>query len=366
MSIDVRLACAPQCPNAVLLAALVFFGITLPINAVATERALMRKDANGKLHSGGSQTGFAIDGAGASSGAILASNASTTAAEASLCKSYPGHRVVLVTVDQMYVDFFENWLLSAERHLKPEREKIVVIAEDATARPLLERLRVSPGKQTPRFDLVDDDPDIKLVLVRDAAEDAAAGEATPYGTDGFATLVNRRAKRMARFLQNDCAVLYVDVDTVWLKNPFDDIDAAGSFDLYLAEDLDASGVSRQHSCLPDDKPNFCTCFIYARPTKNALDLVSTWMIASARNGDSKALAQPQFNSALCERRGKIDYHVLPRQRYPSGGSMKSHLEKQELLGTSGPAVVHANYRIGHAAKLDFLKQNGLWALGDGK
>lgn len=353
----------------VLLSALVVFGARLVgTEALATERSLVRRDSSRQLES------TAIDASGIvtyASSDVSGGNASWAAAaeDASKCKPYPGRRVVLVTVDTTYVDFFANWLLSAEKVLDPTAHKIVVIAEERAAQPQLERLRYAAGKTGPRFDLVEDEPDTKFLLAlsesdsHDAVTAMEKNVATPYGSEGFASLVNRRAKRINRFLSKDCAVLYVDVDTVWLKNPFNDIDKAGQVhDLYLTEDLGASGISRPHKCTPDDKPNYCTCFIYARPTEQAVGVINSWMTRSAKNGDSKALAQPQFNSALCDLRQKVQYYVLPKDKYPSGGALTSHMEKKALFGPSGPAVVHANYRIGHAAKMDFLMQNGLWTL----
>lgn len=350
-----------------LLSTLLFLGSSfLVANAVGKERALMRKDENQHLEHSGVAVSTAGELATLGDASSSTASASGVLGEASNCKPYPGRRVVLVTVDLMYVDFFENWLLSAERHVKSDSEKIVVIAEERAAQPLLERLRYGPGKDSPRFDLVEDEPDTKFLLaLGDVAVDAGRDDATPYGTDGFASLVNRRAKRITRYLEKGCPVLYVDVDTVWLKNPLADLDAAGLHDLYLTEDLGASEVSKRHSCKPDDQPNYCTCFIYARPTEAAIATIRQWMVSSAKNGDSKALAQPQFNSALCAQHKTVKYFVLPRDRYPSGGALTSHLEKTELFGTTGPTVVHANYRIGHAAKKDFLLQNGLWNLQNG-
>eukprot|EP00929_Paragymnodinium_shiwhaense_P010285 TRINITY_DN114870_c0_g1_i1.p1 TRINITY_DN114870_c0_g1~~TRINITY_DN114870_c0_g1_i1.p1 ORF type:complete len:365 (+),score=66.63 TRINITY_DN114870_c0_g1_i1:93-1187(+) len=332
------------------------------VAAVGTERQLLRKDAGPPLHVGGPvpddvvSVRLTLSNSTSSElrGNITAARAA--ASEEDSCQIHPGKRLVVVTVDSDFADFFENWLLYAEKQLTPSRHKIVVIPEDSGVLSRLQRLRTeSPD----RFDVHHD----VGVLGRDLVQVENDANTTPWGTNGFSHLVNMRPRRLAHFLQKGCAVLYVDVDTVWLKNPFVDIDNAGTHDIYLTDDHGNVNSFNSHTCKNGDFWNFCTCFMYVRPTDTAIQLMHLWAdhAAAASKQDARTLNQPEFNRVLCA--SNATYTMMSRQKYPSGEVF--NLRSLDLHGPSAPVIVHANYRVGHDAKKLFMQSKGLWLLTEG-
>lgn len=345
---------------AALLLLLVFEGPSHARGVAAvlgTERKLIRKDAGalettsaaGSLSSvfdsASNATSVELEGSGGNSSIHVA------AKEAESCQLHPGKRLVLVTVDKDYLDFFENWLLFAEKHLSAEKQKVVVVPEDGSVTPGLRQLQMTPGG-TERFEIKEN----MNTLVQIGDEDIT--NTTPWGSNGFSQLVNTRPRRLLYLLNKGCSVLYVDVDTVWLKDPFHDIDAAGQHDIYLTDDHGNPNAFQTHSCKNGDTWNFCTCFMYVRPTEHAKQLMQLWINEAERRKkfDQFALNQPEFNNVLCN--SNSSYTMLPRKLYPSGEVF--NIRGVDLEGPSAPAVVHANYRVGREAKQGFLDGKGLW------
>eukprot|EP00929_Paragymnodinium_shiwhaense_P112874 TRINITY_DN81136_c0_g1_i1.p1 TRINITY_DN81136_c0_g1~~TRINITY_DN81136_c0_g1_i1.p1 ORF type:complete len:349 (-),score=62.43 TRINITY_DN81136_c0_g1_i1:105-1151(-) len=311
----------------------------------AVTGALMRKDS-GSIERAEVGTAHQEDGAGVNG--------------AAKCRLYPNRRVVLVTVDGTYTDFFENWLLYAER-LLTSQEQVVAIAEDAKALSALHRLQLgADGKE--RYDIVEEEPDIHALI--SAVKLEGGDGASPYGTEGFVKLVTRRSRRISRFLEHGCAVLYVDVDTVWLRSPFDDIATAGDHEIYFTDDKPKDSMNVADYCKPksSEPPNICTCFMFVRPTKQAMTLIRDWTMLAALEQNQEHGCQVQFNAVFCRNIKSIDYAVLPKDRYPSGELLRGQSNK--FFTSGGPTVVHANYRVGHENKKIFLQQNGVWNLTD--
>eukprot|EP00929_Paragymnodinium_shiwhaense_P114239 TRINITY_DN82587_c0_g1_i1.p1 TRINITY_DN82587_c0_g1~~TRINITY_DN82587_c0_g1_i1.p1 ORF type:complete len:366 (+),score=55.97 TRINITY_DN82587_c0_g1_i1:147-1244(+) len=273
------------------------------------------------------------------------------------CASFPGKRVIMTTVNWEYLDFFENWLLSAERHINKATDQIVVIPEQQNVTARLYQLRQPGGGFSPaRFEVLEDGYSQSM---RHARSDAATKH--PYKSAGFNKLVNRRAEHVAKLVEDGCEVLYVDIDTVWLKNPLKDVEAVGEADLYLVDDAGLPRLVREHSCGLDDPAQFCSCFIYVRPTNAGKQFMRSWVASTEAKQIDKTPNQGIFNQVFCDNHGQFSYKVLPWEKYPSG-SVLDHmrLTADKLSGDAGPTVLHANYRTGHRDKLEFMKKWNVW------
>lgn len=285
------------------------------------------------------------------------------------CKPYPGKRVVLVAVDADFIDFFDNWLAYAAPFLS-STEQLVVVAEDSIAEKELQRRRHDPNLHD--FDVLHKEQSASL-LADDEIDNAPA-----YGSKGYNLLMRSRPFHLYRFVRQGCAVLFVDVDTVWLRNPFKTIaNTHGRFEheLYLIDDGANGGFpmfdhsmlarvkSKDHDCTATGKrTNFCGCFQFMRPTPAMVELAKAWTEAVwdpqyAREGNQHAL-----NTILCKYfKGEttpprtINLGVLPWNKFPPGSAIQwRHLEKDKTV------VVHANWMAGHDTKKVWLKSGGWW------
>jgi len=239
------------------------------------------------------------------------------------CTLYPGKRVVLVTVNSEYLGMFKNWLHFASRFLK-ETEQLRVVAEDeAVIGPLKEM-----QKRSPTFDLVS------------RHENPLAFIQAPWATDGFGKVVWDRPGQMFQMLEAGCSVLYNDIDTVWVNDPFIDIQAAEPSKLYLT----------------DDAGQLCTCFMYVNPdVRTTNKLIREWGESKATNND-----QGIFNGVF--QKSGVQSTMLPRWKFPPG--------KDEAKFSSAfmdaATVLHANWRVGIGAKIDFMKKHGFWDLEEAR
>lgn len=252
------------------------------------------------------------------------------------CAPYPDQRVVLVTVNYNYLDLFKNWLHYAKKHLK-DTERLVVMPEDSAVLPALETMRKSS--------------DVAFVVAEPGADKPAAASASgnsmevpkaiEYGSKDYGKLVWRRPSYILKLLKSGCTVLYVDIDTVWIKDPFLDLGEKPGHDLHLVPDEVDKGRA--------DPRYLCTCFMYMQPTRPIKKLIALW--SGSWNGRATK-NQFVFNGVLKAMKSTVDFAVLPIESFPPGVSAHNY---------PNASVVHANWVSGHDAKLCFMKRRGLWA-----
>eukprot|EP00929_Paragymnodinium_shiwhaense_P113084 TRINITY_DN8134_c0_g1_i4.p1 TRINITY_DN8134_c0_g1~~TRINITY_DN8134_c0_g1_i4.p1 ORF type:complete len:437 (-),score=79.61 TRINITY_DN8134_c0_g1_i4:9-1319(-) len=277
------------------------------------------------------------------------------------CEDYHGKTVVLATVDEDFVDFFENWHAYASKFLRSGEHQLVVVAENENAYGSLSQKAkaLSGGGDLFPFE-------VSSMNTRNTSSEThvrvSLDEGTPpYGSGGYSRLVHRRPQRILSYLQQGCTVLYADIDAVWIKDPFQDIAAAGEHDLYLVDDR-SEGTS---SCANGPGAYFCTCFLYVKPTPPALHFFDVW--ARKAPGNHENGNQFQFNSYLCRDAGELNFAVLPRDRFPPGCTLKAKTSADMgwFLSDKGPSVVHANWKVGHAEKKGLLEHLGFWGNAQG-
>lgn len=249
------------------------------------------------------------------------------------CGPFPEQRVVMLTVNEEYTDMFQNWLQHAKPFLK-STEHLLVIAEDHGALPALQELQSMSNLQF----TVAEHGKLSAVSLAGTSPSAVSLISAPYGTREYGNVVWRRPHHLLSLLERGCTVLYVDVDTVWLKDPFLDIAARPAHDLYLVQDDPNQGRF--------DWVYFCSCFLYMHPTPANQRLVLIW--SQNMRGTKN---QHVFNRVLESFGQDTNYAVLPINQYPPGIAVDRYPEA---------SVVHANWVNGHDSKVCFLQQRRLW------
>jgi len=230
--------------------------------------------------------------------------------------------VVLVTVSKDYLDMFRNWLYFAKPFL--QGKQLFVEVEDSSSLEPVNALFQQQGDE--------------MSVQMHAADSDLPGKTSVFSKGEWGKLVGKRPQHILRLLQRNVTVLYVDIDTVWLDDPFKDIDAAGSGDLYLTVDH------------PGGQRPYCTCFIAARPTAASLLVMETW----AEKVKGQSTNQGPFNDWLFKlmEDTAIEVKKLPQKKYPHGNSSPDYYKNV--------TVVHANWMVGLDKKVKFLKNLGLW------
>jgi len=240
------------------------------------------------------------------------------------CMPYPGKRVIIVTVNNDFLDMFRNWLHTSEAYIDNETDQLVVYPYDKVVASKLRNMRSNSS------------------LHFEVGAVSSARRLFDFRSPGYAKLVNSRPSLLSYWLEKNCTVLYVDIDTVWVRPIFPAVmAAAGARSLYLIKDA-------RRSWIHNEKNYFCTCFIYANPVPGVKKLMADWGVRVK----GKKQNQPPFNRALYS--SHVDYGTLPEAEFPYGKYADEHdLNKSAV-------VLHANWRKGMDAKIAFFKQRGLW------
>ena len=154
--------------------------------------------------------------------------------------------VILSTTNYAFINFTRNWLISL--HRCGIRENITVIAEDSHAFEKLKEIHTCKL-------------DIQLVENKHLPPDNL-----PFRSENYLKLVNRRPQYILNLLMKGIDVLFSDVDTVWLQNPFQYF--TGEFDVYFEYDQIPK---------PSNRGLVCAGFVYYNATNATINFVKQWV-----------------------------------------------------------------------------------------
>lgn len=249
------------------------------------------------------------------------------------CEAFPGKRVVLVATNLEYWDIFENWYNHATQFMTKD-DQLVVAAESPE---VIERL------EKHSFSYIDGNDVLHHGNARHEIGNALVHEDSrpPYGSRGFNKLTGKRPRHILGLLQMKCTVFYSDIDLVWTTNVYAGMAAAGPQIMYLMSD------DREPTPAGQWSKQYCSCFLYMQPMKANVKLTTDWLrLVNDEDND-----QPAFTNAL-----HLIYptppSALPYKEFPPGiQADKCHETRR---------IIHANWLVGKDAKVDFLKQHGLW------
>ena len=235
---------------------------------------------------------------------------------------------VLATTNSVFLDFTQNWLESIRR-LKVRPKNITIVTEDnATYEALAEYpevYRVKPSFMLP--------PNKTLV----------------FDTPEYKAFVNKRPKYILDLLEKNIDVLFSDVDTVWMEDPFPYF--AGDFDMFIQEDQ------------PQPKLVLCAGFSYYRSNANMIQFMKDWIRRLEINKNKKP-DQMVLNIMLREKRklGKsanFKYKVLDQKKFLSGREYFDDDWRRNNTDVK-PVFLHNNWVIGHDIKVERFKNLGYW------
>ncbi|XP_072032656.1 uncharacterized protein [Amphiura filiformis] len=236
-------------------------------------------------------------------------------------KPYP---VVLATTNSVFLDFTRNWLESIRR-LKSRPKNITIVTEDeATYEALLEYPEVHRVK--PAFML----PPNKTLV---------------FDTPEYKAFVNKRPKYILDLLEHNHDVMFSDVDTVWLDDPFPYF--TSDFDLFIQEDQ------------PRPKLVLCAGFAYFRSSDSTKDFVRQWIRRLELNNHKKP-DQMVLNIMLREKAIKrLKYNILDTNKFVSG---RFYFDEEWRKNNTDvkPVFLHNNWIVGHDIKVERFKKLGYW------
>ena len=222
---------------------------------------------------------------------------------------------ILLTVNDGFYDFFQNWWAHFDRLDMPQ--KVVVVAEDDVVYAKLKS-------------------NSRITVERSQLSQTAAHD---YNGKEYKQMVSTRAQHILRHLRSGENVLYTDVDTVWRRDPTNYLNQSAD----LVAQLDA----------PD---YYCTGFMGFRSNARSIQLMERWDTELAK---TTQVNQPIFNRVLRHIDG-LQHIALSDALFPNG---KQYFETMGKNKKQAVVVVHNNYIIGHDAKKKRFQDNGLWHPG---
>lgn len=227
--------------------------------------------------------------------------------------------IVLLTVNSGFVDFFYNWW-NYYKQLGIKDVSVVVVAED---NDVYAKLKAT----------------LSITIERSTL---AKRGAHAWDTDDYKKMVSTRPDHVLRHLNAGKNVLYTDVDTVWLRNPF-------TF-LSKTADIIASVDSQSYKGM---SPYYCTGFMAVINTPKTRALFKSWQ---KKLQEEPQLNQPLFNRLL-HNYNKLHHVALPNKLFPNGLYYFTKMGQKERRNV---VVIHNNFIIGHEAKRNRFKNAGLW------
>ncbi|XP_045165448.2 uncharacterized protein LOC123529260 [Mercenaria mercenaria] len=221
---------------------------------------------------------------------------------------------ILVTVNDGYFDFFQNWLhFYRKLHLN---YRLIVIAEDDIVFFKLQQL------------------DGNLITLEKSRRNSSR-EAVVYGSEAFSELASARPTYILKYLQNRVNIVYADIDAVWLRNPFPYFN--GSFDMWMQS---------------DGPKSLCTGLMAIKSSNDTIKLMLEWEASLKKH---LQIDQSAFNKVV--KYSKARLKTLDTNLFPSG---RLYFKEFKDNQRSNVVIVHNNFIKGHPAKLQRFKTYKLW------
>lgn len=242
-------------------------------------------------------------------------------------------RVIVTSTTCGYLDFTLNWI----HHVKSSNlTNFVVIAEDEVSYRFLSQTIPNHVVKSVEF-------------------------GRPYSQEGkkIAELDSSNFNWCSRpifllaIINAGFTALWIDSDAVVMSNPFEAVDLTSP--VVLTDDWP------YRRPLTEYKSYLCSCFVLARPAPQARALLSLW----SRKCGNSTNDQPPLNEALLELKDTSlgAWTIADRRLVPNGHDAEQYTMKR-APGWDEPLWLHANWRKGRDAKVDFLKSAGKWISSD--
>ena len=184
--------------------------------------------------------------------------------------------------------------------------------------------------------------------------DSSLQQAQSFNTSTYRQFTMVRPKIMQYFIERGYNILWQDVDSVPIQDPFQFLPPLlPHVDVVLTSDI-------KGSTNPKDT-QMCSCFVYVMADRpGSLWFLERWHHHTMQG---EGLNQPALNAALHDALNATEYgssqfmHViLPDRFFPNGATLAKY--------ESTAWWAHANWRVGKDAKLAFFREYGLWDADD--
>lgn len=166
-------------------------------------------------------------------------------------------------------------------------------------------------------------------------------EALDFGDRDYRQLVTKRPLHILSYVIRGINVLYTDIDTVFLKNPFE----------WFADDEVLAPIDMKS--WRGWVPYYCTGILGLRSSAHTISLLQQWHNLTLRSEYAHFMNQPLFNIAV--RTSRVAVRALDQDHFPPGRALKG-----TTLNRTTAVIAHANFVKGLHSKIALLKYSGAW------
>ncbi|KAJ8036096.1 UDP-D-xylose:L-fucose alpha-1,3-D-xylosyltransferase [Holothuria leucospilota] len=230
--------------------------------------------------------------------------------------------VILTSTNAAFLPFAQNWVEYARRI--PNLPPIIIVAEDEIA-----------------YDVMGKYPELTTVMSK---RYRSPTERLKYLSKEYIKLINKRPTYIKRMLEKNINVLFSDVDTIWLDDPFPYL--GGNYDVILQEDQ------------PKPELVYCAGFIYFRATEATKKFVEAWLKHLAKYRNQKP-DQKILNLEL-EKAQNLKTKVLNVELFPNGKNFfdRSWRSRHRVR----PVIIHNNWVETLREKYERFDSLNLWLI----
>ena len=278
-----------------------------------------------------------------SSFSAASSSSSTTSDELVRAASAIAEKrgVVLFSVlNDAYVDLVNSWLCNTASLGEVHSHVLFLSTDQATGRRLKDAW-----------------PNITVV----SAEGSRFSGPQSYTLAGYVRLMVERTRLIQRLVQSKVRLLLFEVDFVWLDDPLPVILAQSR---ESGADIVATKVYRRQlacGCFLLLNPTAATAKLWTRLTEKMDELDRRVSRLGERSRVSQLTNDQAFLSDLIkERYGGVNVSYLPEPLFPDGKWYT--LAKVRAVEAPYPLLIHNNWIVGNAAKIQRAKQFRHWFL----
>ena len=260
----------------------------------------------------------------------------------------PSRWIAVVTVSEAYLEFAYQWLCNIKR---TGVSYYVFLAQDAESKRKLMEANETVIEASD-FDLGNDLQRLNLAV--DSSAEAK------YGSIGFQVTMTLRTLVLKKILSFGFNVITADLDSIWLQDPLPIFDSAATVQGQEHKRTKMSGgfvAIRSGPVGRDYWQKVCDCQLanmqFLAKAKPGTYLSSAYTEQECVNDEAMRLIKKNVSG--------FRVHLLPATYFPDGKSYFTNFEpaRQGVL----PYVVHNNWVVGMKAKLERLRNTGLYFNG---
>ena len=160
-----------------------------------------------------------------------------------------------------------------------------------------------------------------------------------YGTDEYKKMVGKRTRYILEYLNNRYDVIFNDVDSVWLQDPFPYLDTKYDLFAQLDQYLEPKYI--------------CAGFTYYKSANKTIQLVKKWIEIMTQS--NYTLRENVLLNKIIDERMVKNVYISMLINFSPGCIISTTIGDARI-----PNLIHNTWVLGHDIKVERFKRLGMW------